>query len=112
MNNIEVVLHGTDSLIVRSNGYSDVWDMMRLLNSNQLVSLSDVLVSVGLRPNEYDDILSLPANQYYIMPNDMKWFKIVTFNNVSENNGFYYKFWEYEFMPVVLPDIKVKEDSI
>lgn len=71
MNNIEVVLHGTDSLIVRSNGYSDVWNMMRLLNSNQLVSLSDVLVSVGLRPNEYDDMLSLPANQYYIMSNNM-----------------------------------------
>lgn len=66
MNNIEVVLHGTDSLIVRSNGYSDVWNMMRLLNSNQLVSLSDVLVSVGLRPNEYDDMLSLPANQYLL----------------------------------------------
>lgn len=94
MNNIEVVLHGTDSLIIRSNGYSDVWNMMRLLNSNQLVSLSDVLVSVGLRPN------------------DMKYFKIVAFNNTSENNGFSYKFIFPEFMPVVLPDIKVKEDSI
>lgn len=112
MNNIEVVFNGTDSLIIRGNGYDDVWDMMRLLNSNQLITLSDVLVSVGLRPNEYDDMLSLPANQYYIMPNDMKYFKIVTFNNVSENNGFSYKFIFPEFMPVVLPDIKVKEDSI
>lgn len=109
MNNIEVVFNGTDSLIIRSNGYDDVWDMMRLLNSNQLVSLSDVLVSVGLRQNEYDDILSLPANQYYIMPNNMKWFKIVTFNNVSENNGFSYKFIFPEFMPVVLLDIQTKE---
>lgn len=112
MNNIEVVLHGTDSLIVRSNGYSDVWDMMRLLNSNQLIVLSDVLVSVGLRPDEYNDILSLPANKYYIMPNDMKYFKIVTFNNTAENNGFSYKFIFPEFMPIVFPDIKVKEDSI
>ena len=110
MNNIEVVLHGTDSLIVRSNGYSDVWDMMRLLNSNQLVSLSDVLVSLGLRPNEYDDVLSLPANQYYLLPNDIKDFKIVVFNYTSENNGFSYKFIFPEFMPVVLPDIKSEED--
>ena len=112
MNNIEVEFHGTDSLIIRSNGYSDVWNMMRLLNSNQLVSLSDVLVSVGLRPNEYDNILSLPANQYYIIPNDMKYFKIVTFNNTSENNGFSYKFIFPEFMPVVLPDIKKDKVNI
>nr|DAR69126.1 MAG TPA: hypothetical protein [Caudoviricetes sp.] len=112
MNNIEVVFNGTDSLIVRSNGYDDVWDMMGLLNSNQLIALSDVLVSVGLRPDEYNDILSLPANKYYLLPNDIKDFKIVTFNNTSENNGFYYKFIFPEFMPVVLPDIKVKEDSI
>lgn len=110
MNNVEVEFHGTDSLIIRSNGYSDVWNMIRLLNSNQLVSLSDVLVSVGLRPNEYDDILSLSTNQYYILPNDMQYFKIVTFNNVSENNGFYYKFIFPEFTSVVFPDIKTKED--
>lgn len=110
MNNIEVVFHGTDSLIVRSNGYSDIWNTIRLLNSNLLVSLSDVLVSLGLKPNAYDDMLSLPANQYYIMPNDMKHFKIVTFNDVSENNGFSYKFTFPEFMSVVLPDIKSEED--
>lgn len=111
MNNIEVVLHGTDSLIVRSNGYDDVWDMMRLLNSNQLVSLSDVLVSVGLSPDEYNDMLSLPANKYYLLPTDIKDFKIVTFKDTSENNGFSYKFIFPEFIPVVLPDIK-KEASI
>lgn len=101
MSNLEVQFYGTDSLIIRSNGYDDVWDMMRLLNSNQLIALSDVLVSVGLRPDEYNDILSLPANKYYIMPNDMKYFKIVTFNNTAENNGFSYKFIFPEFMPVV-----------
>jgi len=109
MNNIEVVFHGTDSLIIRSNGYSDIWNTIRLLNSNRLVSLSDVLVSLGLRSNEYDDMLSLPANKYYIIPNDIKDFKIVTFKDTSENNGFSYKFIFPEFMPVVLPDIK-KED--
>ena len=111
MNNIEVVFNGTDSLIVRSNGYDDVLNMIRLLNSNQLITLSDVLVSLGLRPNEYDDVLSLPANQYYLSPNDIKDFKIVAFNYTSENNGFSYKFIFPEFMPVVLPDIK-KEASI
>ena len=111
MNNVEVEFHGTDSLVIRSNGYSDVWNMVRLLNSNRLVSLSDVLVSVGLSPNEYDDILSLPTNQYYILPNDMQYFKILTFNDASDNDGFSYKFVFPEFMPVVFPDIK-KEANI
>ena len=110
MNNIEVVFNGTDSLIVRSNGYDDILNTIRLLNSNQLITLSDVLVSLGLRPNEYDDVLSLPANQYYLLSNDIKNFKIVTFNYTSENNGFSYKFIFPEFMPVVLPDIKSEED--
>jgi len=109
MNDINIEFRGTDSLIVRSNGYNDVWDMMRLLNSNQLISLSDVFVSLGLKPDEYDDILSLKANQYYLMSNDIKYFKIVTFNDTSENNGFSYKFIFPEFMSVVLPDIKSKE---
>ena len=100
MNNIEVIFHGTDSLIVRSNRYSDIWNTIRLLNNNPLVSLSDVLVSLGLRPNEYDDMLSLPANQYYISSNYMQTFKITTFNDTSENNGFSYKFTFPEFMPV------------
>lgn len=111
MNNIEVIFNGTDSLIIRSNDYNDVWDMMRLLNSNQLITLSDVLVSVGLRPNEYDSILSLPANEYYLLPTDIKDFKIVTFKDTSENNGFSYKFIFPEFMPVVFPDIKTEEDA-
>lgn len=112
MNNIEVVFHGIDSLIVRSNGYSDIWNTIRLLNSNPLVSLSDVLVSLGLKPNEYDDMLSLQANQYYILSNYMQTFKITTFNDTSENNGFSYKFAFPEFIPVVLPDIKTKEDIL
>ena len=111
MNNIEVVFHGIDSLIVRSNGYSDIWNTIRLLNSNSIVSLSDVLVSLGLRPNEYDDMLSSPANQYYILSNCMQTFKIITFNDVSENNGFSYKFTFPEFTSVVMPDIK-KEANI
>ena len=112
MNNIEIIFQGTDSFIIRSNGYNDVWNMIRLLNSNQLVTLADVLVSVGLIPNEYDNMISLPAKQYYIMPCDMKYFRIVTFKDTSENNGFSYKFILPEFMPVVLPDIKAKEDIL
>ena len=108
MNNIEVIFQGTDSFIIRSNGYNDVWNIIRLLNSRPLVSLSDVLVSLGLRPNEYDDMLSLPATQYYILSNYMQTFK---FRETSENNGFSYKFILPEFMPVGLPDIK-KEASI
>lgn len=111
MNNIEVVFNGTDSLIVRSNGYDDVLNMIRLLNSNQLITLSDVLVSLGLKPDEYNDILSLPANKYYLLPNSIKDFKIVAFNYTSENNGFSYKFIFPEFTPIVLPDIKSEEDA-
>lgn len=112
MNNIEVEFQGTDSFIIRSNGYNDVWNMIRLLNSRPLVSLSDVLVSLGLRPNEYDDMLSLPATQYHILSNYMKTFKVVTFRETSENNGFSYKFILPEFMPVVMPDIKKEKVNI
>ena len=43
------------------------------------------------------------------MPLEADEFKVITFNNVSDNKGFSYRFVLPEFKPFVLGDIEMKE---
>lgn len=110
MNNIEVQFYGTDLMVIYCNGYDEIIDLLKHLN-NGVTSLSTVLQLLELDPTMFDDMLSLPASNYFILPTNAKDIKITTFNNTINNRGFCYKVVLPEFMPVVLPDIK-KEANI
>lgn len=108
MNNLEVQFYGTDSMVIYCNGYDEIMDLLKHLN-NGVTSLSTVLQLLELDPTMFDDMLSLPASNYFILPTNAKDIKITTFNNTINNRGFCYKVVFPEFMPVVLPDIQTKE---
>lgn len=110
MRDIDVTFCGLDSLVIRCNGYDDVIDLLKLLNDGRYISLSSVLESLDLRKNIFDDMLPLSSDEYFIlMPLEADEFKVITFNDVSDNKGFSYKFVLPEFKSFIFGDIKMKE---
>lgn len=110
MRDIDVTFCGLDSLVIRCNGYDDVIDLLKLLNDGGYISLSSVLESLDLRKNIFDDMLSLSSDEYFIlMPLEADEFKVIAFNDVSDNKGFSYKFVLPEFKSFIFGDIKMKE---
>lgn len=113
MNNIKVRFCGLDCMTIRCNGYDDIMGLLKLINEGGVISLSKVLESLDLRTDVFDDMIELSSDNYYIvMPVDMYGFKIITFNNVSDNDGFTYRVVLPEFKPVVTPDIKIRETKV
>lgn len=110
MNNIVVHFCGLDGMIIRCNGYDDIMDLLKLINNGGIISLAQVLESLNLQPNVFDDMLEMTSNNYYIvMPIDMDEFRIITFRNSSDNDGFSYMVALPEFKPFAFTDIRPKE---